>query len=126
MLVGKPAFLEARTRELRLQVTSPAGVETTVQRGDADKVTKFSKTDVPGFYRVSKVTDEGASERWSHADFAVNLDPRASDIRPRTLPSVHASGSREQSDPLRRIELWHAIAAALMLFLLIESILVLR
>ena len=71
---------------------------------------------------------EGRRER-DAAAFVVNLDPRGADLT-RADPEVLAARGEHQADAApthhRRVELWHAIAAALLLFLLLESALLAR
>jgi hypothetical protein len=59
----------------------------------------------------------------------VNLDPHGSDLTPATTAELPASGTGSggtPADSTRRIELWHALAAALLLLLLAEGLLVQR
>jgi hypothetical protein len=59
----------------------------------------------------------------------VNLDPRESDparLAPEKRPDRIAVKTGGAKPPKHRVELWHALSAALILLLLVESILALR
>ena len=61
--------------------------------------------------------------------FVVNVDPRGSDLTPApptALPASGTGGGDAPADDTRRVELWHALAAALLLLLLAEGLLVQR
>ena len=61
--------------------------------------------------------------------FVVNVDARGSDLTPAPATALPPSGtgtSAAQVDDSRRIELWHALTAALLLLLLAEGLLVQR
>ena len=131
-VVGAPLLLGVGADTARLDVDRPGGRRSVLEGEELaeHKQVRFADTNQPGFYRVSEVLREGASSARSDSSFAVNLDPRGSDLHradlteltraPRTAASS-GSDSREH-----RVELWHAVAAALLLFLLVESILVWR
>ena len=100
---------------------------------DERRQVRFSGTDRPGFYRVTIIGKEAdGSEVRRHTTYAVNLDPRGSDLRRADLAEVVGAGAAavaiaaKGTTHKRRIELWHAIAAALLLFLLVESLLIVR
>ena len=82
------------------------------QAMDADRATLFL---------VDRERDE--------LDFAVNLDPRGSDltrIDDAALPKSGSGAVTTGSANRHRVELWHAVAAGLLLLLLLESILIQR
>ncbi|MDQ3334111.1 MAG: BatA domain-containing protein [Myxococcota bacterium] len=92
-------------------------------------VVRFSRTERPGVYRVIGTDKAGASGTRDELAFVVNIDPRGSDLTaapPNALPESGTGGGGAPSDDSRRIELWHALAAALLLLLLAEGLLVQR
>ncbi len=64
------------------------------------------------------------------AEFVINVDPRESDLRhvaPTKVEHELGAAAPTKARPgLRRVELWHAVAAALLLLLLGEALLVRR
>jgi len=131
LLVGQQLLLDIAADTARLDVTHPSGAHSVIEGEELAerKQVRFSETDRPGFYRVAEIKRDGASSTPGDADFAVNLDPRGSDLRRADLTQI-ARASTQPTASLdsheRRVELWHAVAAALLLFLLIESYLVWR
>ena len=128
-LVGRGVALP--TLELdKLEVRPPEG-RPTIYEGErlANRtVVRFLGTERPGVYRVTGTDASGARELDELA-FAVNLDPRGSDLTPADPAKLPASGTGAagpSGDGQRRVELWHAVAAGLLLLLLLESLLVLR
>ena len=90
---------------------------------------RFTATDAPGIYRVGGSDQASASRDRDELAFAVNLDPRGSDLTevgPGALPPSGTAALAGGRTSMRRVELWHALAAALLVLLLIESILVQR
>ena len=90
---------------------------------------RFGRTDHPGIYKVIGTDQTGATHERDELGFVVNLDPHGSDLTPATAAELPASGTGSASAPAddsRRIELWHALAAALLLLLLAEGLLVQR
>ena len=89
----------------------------------------FTETDEPGLYRVrASRTDGTAGERPDEA-FVVKLDASESD--PARLPDdkrPDAAAARRGGGPRpsRRLELWHALGAAAIVLVLIESLLTVR
>ena len=62
-------------------------------------------------------------------DFAVNLDPKESDfakVRAQHAEDGSVSSTTPGDAPTRRIELWHAVAAALLAFLVVEGLITRR
>lgn len=133
VVVGRSALLPVAGDDARLEVRGPSG-DRTVFEGeglDGRKRVRFSDTDEPGIYRVLATDDNGRLLPREEAHFAVNLDPRGSDLRPAPDSILPRSGDGIGGDSgrgsqRRRVELWHALAAGLLLLLLTESILVSR
>jgi hypothetical protein len=135
LLVGQTRDLVVLPSDRRLEVTSPSGERTVFEgtRLEGRKTVSFAGTDEPGIYRVSVTSEDGTARPRPSADFVVNVDPRGSDTRraapsdlPGGAPTVADAGAPEARKPLRRVELWHALAAALLIFLFGESLLVRR
>jgi hypothetical protein len=90
---------------------------------------RFNRTERPGTYKVSGTDKAGNTSVRDELAFVVNLDPRGSDLveAPATaLPPSGTGGGGAPAGNSRRIELWHALAAALLLLLLAEGLLVQR
>ncbi len=115
----------------KLEVRGPDGVGA-VFEGDriAGRATvRFSKTDRPGIYRVIGTDQTGSTHERDELAFAVNIDAHGSDLTPVAASALPPSGtgtSGAPADDSRRIELWHALAAAVLLLLLAEGLLVQR
>ncbi len=129
-LVGSTVVLPTADLK-RLEVRGPDGLGA-VFEGDriaGRSSVRFSRTDKPGVYRVIGTDESGATHDRDELAFAVNLDPHGSDLAPAPASALPASGTGangEPADESRRIELWHALAAALLLLLLAEGVLVQR
>jgi hypothetical protein len=90
---------------------------------------RFSRTERPGVYHVLGTDKANTSSVRDELAFVVNVDPRGSDLSPApdsALPPSGTGGGSTPADDSRRIELWHALAAALLLLLLLEGLLVQR
>jgi hypothetical protein len=90
---------------------------------------RFSRTDRPGIYTVIGTDTTSATRTRDELGFVVNLDPRGSDLTPAPATALPASGTSNPANPTddsRRVELWHALAAALLLLLIAEGLLVHR
>jgi hypothetical protein len=115
----------------RIEVRGPEGLGA-VFEGDriaGRSTVRFSRTDRPGVYRVVGTDQTGATHERDELAFAVNIDAKGSDLTPATAEQLPASGTGAGGSPAdaeRRIELWHALAAALLLLLLVEGFLVQR
>ena len=123
------AILQAGTVGVRVEVETPIEQLRVLSATESpDDRLLFTDTDVPGFYSVSATQRDRPKERWPHADFSINIDPRASNLQTVELASVTAEGDAMglQQSSKRRKELWHVIGFALLLLLLVESILQLR
>lgn len=129
-LVGSSVVLP--TADLKkLEVRGPDGLGAVFE---GDRITgrssvRFTRTDRPGIYKVIGTDQAGATHERDELAFVVNLDPHGSDLTPAPPSMLPASGTGTASTPddhRRRVELWHAIAAVLLLLLLAEGLLVQR
>lgn len=133
VLVGRSALLTVGPEDRRLEVSGPGG-DRTVFEGESlagRKHVRFSETREPGIYRVTASDTKGRTAAREEAHFAVNLDSRGSDLRPAPPGLIPVSGTGESGEGSsgghrRRVELWHALAAGLLLLLVAESVLVSR
>ncbi len=152
LLVGAIREIPAASDDRRIEVMKPGGDSRALApetratgrdgrdgRDSADDKTRsvrparavaFRETDQPGSYRVRAFRNNGAWIDRPDETFVVNLDTRESD--PAVLPpnrrpdAVAARSGREGQSPTRHLELWHVLGAALIAFLLLESMLTLR
>jgi len=129
-LVGSSVVLP--TVDLKkLEVRGPDGLGA-VFEGDriaGRSSVRFTRTDRPGIYKVIGTDQAGATHERDELAFVVNLDPHGSDLTPAPPSMLPASGAGEGTAPddhRRRVELWHALAAILLLLLLAEGLLVQR
>jgi len=129
-LVGSSVVLA--TGDLRrLEVRGPRGLGAVFE---GDRITgrssvRYAKTDLPGVYRVVGTDQTGATRDRDELAFVVNLDPRGCDLAaapPSALPPSGTASGAPPTDHQRRIELWHALAALVLLLLLAEGFLVQR
>jgi hypothetical protein len=131
LLVGEPRVLQFTGDAQTVEVIKPDGsvwVGKREQAGTGDSVV-FADTDEVGIYRVRGAGADGTFTMQSTQDFAVNVDPRESNptrLAPEKRPDRIAVGSPGAKPPTHRVELWHRLAAALILILLAESLLTLR
>jgi hypothetical protein len=115
----------------RLEVRGPDGIGA-VFEGDriaGRSSVRFGRTDRPGVYRVIGTDQTGSTHERDELGFVVNVDARGSDLTPAPASAVPASGTgtaAASGDDSRRVELWHALAAAVLLLLLAEGLLVQR
>lgn len=115
----------------KLEVRGPAGAGV-VFEGDrlvGRSSVRFNRTEHPGVYRVIGTDQTGATLERDELAFVVNVDARGSDLSPAppaALPPSGTGGTAPPTDDSRRIELWHALAAAVLLLLLAEGFLVQR
>jgi hypothetical protein len=133
-----PSILVGQTRELalaaddrRLEVTKPDGSVwvSKNERPGAGRTVAFVDSDEPGVYRVSAAGPDGALVPRPADGFVVNVDVResnparlAAEKRPDRVQIAAAGGQ----PPKHKVELWHALAGALLAFVLLESLLTLR
>ncbi|HEU0032427.1 MAG TPA: hypothetical protein VFQ53_17465 [Kofleriaceae bacterium] len=130
-LVGASVLLP--TGDLKkLEVRGPDGLSA---RFEGDRLAnrtsiRFTRTDRPGLYKVIGTDQTDATRERDELAFVVNVDPRGSDLAPAPPSALPPSGTGAGATPVdndtRRVELWHALAAALLLLLLAEGILVQR
>jgi hypothetical protein len=129
-LVGSSVVLA--TGDLRrLEVRGPDGIGAVFE---GDRITgrssvRFGKTDRAGTYRVIGTDQTGATRDREELAFVVNVDARGSDLTmapDKALPESGTGGGTPLTDTRRRVELWHALAALVLLLLLAEGILVQR
>lgn len=115
----------------KLQVQGPENINAIFE---GDRITgrssvRFTRTEHPGVYRVLGTDMAGTLRTRDELGFVVNVDPRGSDLTPAPPAALPASGHGGGSAPVddtRRVELWHGLAAALLLLLLVEGLLVQR
>ncbi len=129
-LVGGSVMLP--TSDLKkLEIRGPDGIGM-VFEGDriaGRSSVRFGKTERPGIYRVIGTDQTDSTHDRDELAFAVNLDPRGSDLTqapPEMLPPSGTGSAAAPADDERRVELWHALAAIVLLMLLAEGILVQR
>ncbi len=132
VLVGRSALIRVGPDDTRLEIRAPGDTHTVIESEvfEGRKLTRFDATDRPGFYRVLATDRVGKTRAREEATFAVNLDPRGSDLRTATADQLPTAGAATATlagtSHQRRVELWHALAIGLLLLLLLESVLVLR
>ena len=115
----------------KLQIQGPENLNAIFE---GDRITgrssvRFGRTEHPGVYRVLGTDVSGTMRRRDELAFVVNVDPRGSDLTmaaPDALPASGHGGGGAPADDTRRVELWHGLAAALLLLLLAEGLLVQR
>jgi len=130
LLVGQSQVLPTLSLK-KLEVRGPDGRGAVFEgaRLDNRQVVRFTAAESPGIYRVIGTDGTGATADRDELAFAVNVDPRGSDLAPAppsVLPVSGVAASAFGRPHTRRVELWHAIASALLVLLLIESILIQR
>jgi hypothetical protein len=89
----------------------------------------YSETDRLGTYHVRAVGPDGTVVARPEQDFVVNLDTRESNparLDPSQRPDRIAVASPGVKPPKHRVELWHSLAAVMIVLLLCESVLTLR
>ena len=129
-IVGSSVALPAGDLK-KLEVRGPEGLGA-VFEGDrlaGRSTVRFGRTDRPGVYKVVGTDQTGSTHERDELNFVVNLDPHGSDLTqaaPTDLPASGTGTAGTPTDSTRRIELWHALAAALLLLLLAEGLLVQR
>ncbi|HUJ58483.1 MAG TPA: BatA domain-containing protein [Kofleriaceae bacterium] len=129
-LVGSSVVLPVGDLK-RLEIRGPDGLGAVFE---GDRITgrssvRFGRTERPGVYRVIGTDQTGATGPRDELAFVVNVDPHGSDLTPAPptmLPHSGTGGPAAPTDDRRRVELWHALAAAVLLLLLAEGVLVQR
>ena len=115
----------------KLEVRGPESIGA-IYEGDriiGRSAVRFNRTEWPGIYRVLGTDKAGAANLRDELGFVVNVDARGSDLTEAPVSALPPSGTGGGDSPVddsRRIELWHALAAALLLLLLAEGLLVQR
>jgi hypothetical protein len=133
--VGEKREIALDADDRRIEVVKPDGQSRWLSptgrpaEARARRTVTFEESDQPGFYRVRAArTDGNVSER-PDAAFVVTLDAResnparlADDKRPDRAAPAAGGGTAAR----RRLELWHALGAAAVVLVLLESLLTLR
>lgn len=132
LYVGRSAVLRVEAGDSRLEISGPDLSRAVIEgeRIKDRKYVRFAETGDPGFYRVWTSGESGELNYRVEADFAVNVDPRGSDLRPVPPERLPTAGPEQAevrpANHKRRVELWHAIAVGLLMLLLVESLVSLR
>ena len=138
LLVGQRREIAMGADDRRIDVIKPSGElrsltpDPSARPRDGKPAARpllFTETDEPGAYRVRATRADGSAVDRPDESFVVNVDVRESD--PARLPADRrpdrvrgeAAGGNV---PKRRLELWHALSASVLLFVLLESALTLR
>lgn len=127
-LVGDSVSIPVAANDARIEVSGPGGSRTVLE-GDklaGRKSARLDHVDLPGIYRIQSVDTEGQVQQRPASAFAANIDPIVSDlsrVETKQMESQATIGDPAKSSKshTRRVELWHAIAAALLLLLLVEA-----
>jgi hypothetical protein len=127
-LVGNSVSIKVGPSDARIEVTGPGGIRMVLEgeKLAGRKSARLDNVDAPGIYTIQSVDTEGQVQMRPESAFATNIDPIVSDltrVETTQLESQASKGGAEDSAKAhtRRIELWHAIAAALLLLLLVEA-----
>jgi hypothetical protein len=126
-LVGRGVVLA--TGDLKkVEVSGPGGIVTTFEgeRLAGRRSVRFTRTDAPGIYGVVGTEPTGTKRARDELAFAVNLDPRGSDLTIAAAAELPVSGSgavAPAAPSAYRFELWHALGALLLVLLLGEALL---
>ena len=134
--VGQKREIALDPDDRRVEIVQPAGesrwLTPPARSGDAHarRTLTFGETDEPGFYRVRAARSDGDDRRASRR--RVRGQPRPARVRPgasrrRQAPRPrHGVADGRRGRPRRRLELWHALGAAAIALVLLESLLTLR
>ncbi len=132
LLVGQSRELELGADERRIEIMKPDGVLWVAhqERGVGHKTVIFNETDQPGAYHVRAIAPDGTVVPRPGDTFVVNLDPRESDparlAADRRPDRKGRKAGTAPAAPKQRVELWHGLAALVILVVLFESLLTLR
>lgn len=131
VLVGQRIDLQLPERATRVEVKPPEGVIVKLEAVENKRaVATYGPTTQVGFYDVSLALNDDRVKPKSELDFAVNLDPRESDITrlgdEQLKKILQQDGASIAKPNDRRVELWHWLGAALLALLVMESLLVRR
>jgi hypothetical protein len=134
LIVGQPHDipLSSSGGDVRVEVTQPSGRQLLFerQRLAGRRAVVFDATDEPGIYRVAAAGRDGVLRPRRDATFVVNVD--AAESNPTKIDGARlqelavGGGAKAAAVPRRRVELWHALGAALLLLLLGEALLLRR
>jgi len=136
LTVGQKREIAIGADDRRIEVIKPSGEsrwlvpEPRQSDGKPARSVLFTETDEPGWYRVRGSHTDGSQIDRSDDSFVVNLDTRESD--PATLPAdqrpdrARVAAGGEDNAPKRRLELWHLLAAAVLVMVFLESVLTIR
>jgi hypothetical protein len=135
LTVGQKREIAVAADDRRIEVIKPSGEsrwlspEARTRDGKPARTVLFSETDEPGWYRIRGAQSDGAQQDRPDDSFVVNVDVRESDPRPLAAsdrPDRAHRGSGDDGAPKRRLELWHALATAVLVLVFLESILTIR
>jgi hypothetical protein len=134
--VGQKREIALEPDDRRVEIVPPTGesrwLTPPARSGDAHarRTLTFAETNEPGLYRVRAARGDGTISERPDAAFVVNLDARESDparlAEDKRPDRVTASAAAAGVAPRRRLELWHALGAAAIVLVLLESLLTLR
>ena len=135
LTVGQRREIGVGAEDARVEVVKPGGQslwltpEARAPEAHVRRTVTFTETDEPGLYRVRASRADGTVVERASESFVVNLDPAESD--PTRLPDDKRpdrapDGAAGAAVPKRRLELWHALGAAVLICVLAESLLTLR
>jgi hypothetical protein len=132
-LLGRPHQVPVLPDDARVEITMPSGAHKLYERSElvGRKELAFGETGEAGIYHVAVAAASGPLMPRAALDFAVNVDPKESDYaKVKKGGSAGAQGPELTTAgapaPVRRVELWHGVAAALLLLLLVEGVLTRR
>ena len=128
VMVGQRVELQLPERTSRVEVRPPTGaIERVEPKG---LVATYGPVGQLGFHQVALAIGDEKLRPRAELDFAVNLDPRESDVTrlgdAQIEALLHRDGAKIDKPADRRVELWHALGAALLMLLVAESLLVRR
>lgn len=131
LLVGQRREITLGADDRRLEVSKPDGSVwvASKDRGSGIRAFTFSETELPGSYRVRVAGMDGVLVERPAEGFVVNIDAAESNperLGPERRPDRRPPAAGGRPQPKQRVELWHGLAAALVFFVLFESLLTLR
>jgi hypothetical protein len=135
LVVGQRREIPIGADDRRVEVTKPGGEtrwltpEGRAPDGHGRRTVMFAETDEPGLYRVRASRADGKIVERPEETFVVNLDEGESDpamLPPDRRPGGGAGDAAGASTPKKRLELWHGLGVAVIVFVLAESLLTLR
>jgi hypothetical protein len=133
MVIGQRHEIPLATGDLRVEVTTPSGRQRTFGRDQVAgrRALALADLDEPGIYKVAAANADGVLRPRPQASFVVNVEAAESDPTPMTqaaLAQLTSGGGNPKAvqAPRRKVELWHALGAALLLLLFGEAVLLRR